>query len=152
MTKFYCPRFETPANLKARSPYLYPPGTGWPVIPQALGSIFVASYDSQGYGGSIRLRVRSSLYVTAGGGPTENTPFSIFACWFTAADMCLRHRCLATNAARTHRKRRLQLLFYCCMTSQRMWRVPLLRVYGPLPSKGCFSASTVLALSKYATV
>jgi hypothetical protein len=25
-------------------------------------------------------------------------------------------------------------------------------VYGPLPSSGCFSASTVFALSKYATV
>jgi hypothetical protein len=39
----------------ARSPYLYPPGTGfYPVIPKALGSLFVASYDSQGYSGGIR--------------------------------------------------------------------------------------------------
>jgi hypothetical protein len=29
---------------------------------------------------------------------------------------------------------------------------PLLRVIQPLPSNGCFSGSTVLALSKYATV
>jgi hypothetical protein len=30
MTTFYCLRFETPPNWRARSPYLYPPGTGWP--------------------------------------------------------------------------------------------------------------------------
>jgi hypothetical protein len=29
MTIFYCLRFETPSTWKARSPYLYPPGTGW---------------------------------------------------------------------------------------------------------------------------
>jgi hypothetical protein len=58
--------------------------------------------------------------------------------------MCLPYSCVATSAAQTHRERRLQLLFCCCVTSQRMWRVPLLRVYRPLPSKGCFSASTLL--------
>jgi hypothetical protein len=30
MTTFYCVRFETPPASRARSPYLYPPGTGWP--------------------------------------------------------------------------------------------------------------------------
>jgi hypothetical protein len=30
MTVFYCLRFETPPTWKAKSPYLYPPGTGWP--------------------------------------------------------------------------------------------------------------------------
>jgi hypothetical protein len=30
MTTFYCLRFETPPTCRARSPYLYPPGTGWP--------------------------------------------------------------------------------------------------------------------------
>jgi hypothetical protein len=30
MTIFYCLRFETPPTWRARSPYLYPPGTGWP--------------------------------------------------------------------------------------------------------------------------
>jgi hypothetical protein len=29
MTIFYCLRFETPTACKARSLYLYPPGTGW---------------------------------------------------------------------------------------------------------------------------
>jgi hypothetical protein len=30
MTIFYCLRFEIPRTWRARSPYLYPPGTGWP--------------------------------------------------------------------------------------------------------------------------
>jgi hypothetical protein len=30
MTTFYCLRFETPPAWRTRSPYLYPPGTGWP--------------------------------------------------------------------------------------------------------------------------
>jgi hypothetical protein len=30
MTVFYCVRFETPLTWRARSPYLYPPGTMWP--------------------------------------------------------------------------------------------------------------------------
>jgi hypothetical protein len=30
MTIFYCLRFETPPTRGSRSPYLYPPGTGWP--------------------------------------------------------------------------------------------------------------------------
>jgi hypothetical protein len=30
MTIFYCLRFETHPTWRARSPYLYPPGTGWP--------------------------------------------------------------------------------------------------------------------------
>jgi hypothetical protein len=29
MTTFYCLRFETPSTWRARSLYLYPPGTGW---------------------------------------------------------------------------------------------------------------------------
>jgi hypothetical protein len=30
MTTFYCLRFETPPTWRAKSPYLYPPGIGWP--------------------------------------------------------------------------------------------------------------------------
>jgi hypothetical protein len=30
VTIFYCLRFETPPIWRARSPYLYPPGRGWP--------------------------------------------------------------------------------------------------------------------------
>jgi hypothetical protein len=31
MTTFYCLRFETPPTWRAKSPYLYPPGRGWPL-------------------------------------------------------------------------------------------------------------------------
>jgi hypothetical protein len=51
-----------------------------------------------------------------------------------------------------HRERHLQHIFYCCMMSQGAWRVPLLHMYGPLPSNGWLSSSTVLALSKYAAI
>jgi hypothetical protein len=67
MTIFYCLRFKTPQTWRTRSPYLCPPGTGWPsYTPKALGSLFVASYDSQGYGEIIQTRLHaataSSLY------------------------------------------------------------------------------------------
>jgi hypothetical protein len=69
---FYCHRFKTHPIWRVRSPYLYPPGTGWPsyiprnpvfisprnrvaqLYPEELGSLFVASYDSQGCAGGIR--------------------------------------------------------------------------------------------------
>jgi hypothetical protein len=40
-------------NLEPRYPYLYPIGTEWTsyVYPSTLGSLSVAFYDSQGYGG-----------------------------------------------------------------------------------------------------
>jgi hypothetical protein len=87
----------------------------------------------------------------AWGGLTENTASFIVSCWFPAAEMCLPHSCVATRA-RTYRERRLQHLLYYCVTSERTWRVPLLRVYGPSRTDVCFSASTVLALSKSATI
>jgi hypothetical protein len=40
MTTFYCLRFETPSTWRARAPYLYPPGTGCPVIPPSTGFHF----------------------------------------------------------------------------------------------------------------
>jgi hypothetical protein len=91
--------------------------------------------------------VRCSLY-SLGAAPTANTFSSVVECWFTVAEMCLSHRWVATTAARTTENTALVLL----RVSQRTWRVPLLRVYGPLPSNGCLSASTVFALSKYATI
>jgi hypothetical protein len=54
---------ETPSTWRARSPYLYPPGTGWPRYPRALGSHFVASYDSQGSGGGILTRLHTGLIL-----------------------------------------------------------------------------------------
>jgi hypothetical protein len=47
---------------RARSPYLYPPRNMVAQLhPQALSSLFVASYDSQGYGGVIRTHLHTGL-------------------------------------------------------------------------------------------
>jgi hypothetical protein len=55
---FYFLGFETPLTWRARSPYLYPPATGWPsYTPRALDSLFVASYDPRGCGEGIRTRL-----------------------------------------------------------------------------------------------
>jgi hypothetical protein len=43
---YFTVSYETPTTCRARSLYLYPPGTGWPsYTPRALGSLFVASFD-----------------------------------------------------------------------------------------------------------
>jgi hypothetical protein len=86
---------------------------------------FAATPNSGTRLGYISTCVRSLLYNLVA--DSQKTLLSLFvACWFTAADMCLPHSCVATSAARTHRKRRLQNLFHCCVTSQHMWGVPLL--------------------------
>jgi hypothetical protein len=47
-------------------PRIYiPQKQGGPDIPQALCSLFVASYDSQGYGGSIRSRLHAGELTVA---------------------------------------------------------------------------------------
>jgi hypothetical protein len=57
---FIVPILQTCPTWRARSLYLYPTGTGSPrYIPWALGSLFVASYDSQGYGGGILTRLHT---------------------------------------------------------------------------------------------
>jgi hypothetical protein len=49
---------ETPPTWRARSPYSYPSRTGWPSInPRALGSLYIASYDSQDWDGGILIRL-----------------------------------------------------------------------------------------------
>jgi hypothetical protein len=63
MTIFYYLGFETPPTWRPRSQYLYPSGTGWRNYTQALGSLFIASYDSQGYGGGIRISLHTGFKV-----------------------------------------------------------------------------------------
>jgi hypothetical protein len=53
--------------------------------------------------------VRSSLY-SIGAVTTENIAPSVIACWFTAVQMCLAHRCVATSAVRTTENTTLLLL------------------------------------------
>jgi hypothetical protein len=61
MIKFYYLRFATSPTWRASSPHLYPPGSGSSLHPQALGSLFAASYDSQGYGGGILTRLHVGI-------------------------------------------------------------------------------------------
>jgi hypothetical protein len=49
-------------NLKSQIPvFISPRNTVAQVYPHALGSLFVASYDSQSYGEDIRLRVHKGF-------------------------------------------------------------------------------------------
>jgi hypothetical protein len=61
MTKFYCLRFETPPTWRANPRIYILQEQGGPVIPQALGSLFFASYDWQGYGGGTRTRLHTGF-------------------------------------------------------------------------------------------
>jgi hypothetical protein len=61
--------------------------------------------------------LRSSLYIL-GAVPTENTTFFTAACWFTAEEMCLLHRCIATSAELTTENTALLLL--CAFASAGM--------------------------------
>jgi hypothetical protein len=105
MTIFCCLRFETPPTCRARSPYLYP---------QALGSLFMASYDSQGYGAGIRTRLHAEL--------THSTLHSHF--FLQTSRYVARHG--------PHRKRFFQQS-YCCM---RVWCGDRVTASEPFPSNG----------------
>jgi hypothetical protein len=49
----------------------------------------------------------------------ENTASTNVACWFSAAEMCLPHSCIATRTARTLRELPLKHLLYFGVMSQR---------------------------------
>jgi hypothetical protein len=50
-------------NLEGQDPvFIYPRNRVTQLYSQALGSLFVASYDSQGYGGGIRTRLHTGLH------------------------------------------------------------------------------------------
>jgi hypothetical protein len=61
MTIFYCLKFETPQPEGSDRRIFIPQEKGAPLYPRALGSLLVISYDSQGYGGSIRNRLHTGL-------------------------------------------------------------------------------------------
>jgi hypothetical protein len=60
MNIFYCLRFETPQPGALGPPIYIPQEEGGPVNPQTQGSLFVASYDSLGYGGGNRTRLHTA--------------------------------------------------------------------------------------------
>jgi hypothetical protein len=61
MTTFCCLKFEDSPNLEGQVPIsIYPRNRVDQLYPQALDSLLVASYDSQGYGGGIRPRLHTA--------------------------------------------------------------------------------------------
>jgi hypothetical protein len=65
-------RFETLSTWRARSLYSYPPRNRVTrLYPQALGPLFVASYDSQVYGGRIRARLHREHITSSLQRPTN---------------------------------------------------------------------------------
>jgi hypothetical protein len=60
LRSYFTVSYETPPTWRARSLYLYPPGTKCPsYTPRALCSLFVAPDDSQDYCGSILIRLHT---------------------------------------------------------------------------------------------
>jgi hypothetical protein len=59
MAIFFCLRFEIPPTWRAKFRIYIPRNRVTQLYIQALGSLFVASYDSQCYGGGIRTRLHT---------------------------------------------------------------------------------------------
>jgi hypothetical protein len=68
ITIFCCLRFETPLTWRARSPYLYPPGTGWPGYTPRHWVPFSSPPTTR----RVSAGLECSLY-SFGADPTENT-------------------------------------------------------------------------------
>jgi hypothetical protein len=82
MTTFYTLRFDSPNLEDQVHVFVSPRNRVAQLYPRALGSIFVASYDSQGYGGGIRPRLQngrwSLFYIYIASERTkQKTPFNI---------------------------------------------------------------------------
>jgi hypothetical protein len=132
-------------NLEGHVPvFISPRNRVVQIYPQTLGSLFVAFYDSQSYGGGIRTRLHTG--------------------WFP------RYRTLSQGPSRKHR---FQHFLYCCVriccrgnvftdpfaSSDRVFRCPprgrcleMNVILEPFASNGCFSGFTVLTSNKYDTI
>jgi hypothetical protein len=112
VTIFYCLRFETPPTWRARSPYLYPPGTGWPSytprhwvpfsLPPTTCRATVEVFEPASTRGPDLNCHRSGLLHSAGlesslyslGAATaentaSNSPFIVMGCYLANARMSL---------------------------------------------------------------
>jgi hypothetical protein len=89
-TIFYCHRLETPPTWRARSPYLYPPGTGWPSYTPGTGFPFPRLLRLAG------LRWRYSTPPPHGHNQVVSIALTI------------------QSRYEPHRKHRSQRFFYCC--------------------------------------
>jgi hypothetical protein len=96
-----------------------PQEQGGPVIPPGLGVVFIASYDSQGYGGGIRTRLHSLVqaitdirYISFTR-TTQKRYFALDSCCNALKWRLFTGRCM---------KRRF---FYCCLVCIRLRRSSL---------------------------
>jgi hypothetical protein len=105
MTTFYCLIFEAPPNWRARSPYLYRPGTGWPSyaprhwVPYLSSSTTRRVFEPASTHGLLaKLPLRLSLHIHGMNriGNTAPNSSCIVACVSVAAGTCLSSRRLAT--------------------------------------------------------
>jgi hypothetical protein len=113
LTIFHCLWFETPATWRARSPCLYPQGTWWPSY-TPRHSFPISSPPTT-------CRVTVKIFEPAFTQVPNSTEFGQSG---------------HIVSEQTHRESHLQHLFCCCMMSLHTWCIPLLCVYGPLPSNG----------------
>jgi hypothetical protein len=90
-------------NLEGQVPvFISPRNRVAQLYPQALASLFVASYDSQGYGGGIRLRLtRTTSLLCFFTDPLLINGF--FYCYVTSPRTCLPNRSIATAVRVTYR-------------------------------------------------
>jgi hypothetical protein len=108
MTTFYCLRFKTPPTWRARSQYLYPPGTGCPSYtprhwvpfssPAKTRRATVEVFDPASiwvYKLRLNKNYKSSLY-SSGTDRTGNVS-SIIACSLVAGEICPK-RCPPVTA------------------------------------------------------
>jgi hypothetical protein len=134
MAIFYIFRFETPTTWMARSPYLYPPRTGWPsYIPRhwvpfssppmtRRATVAVLEPTSTQDPNWSQLRWPSNI---ASEQTQQKTPFP---CWCGWRGITCSIAAAMSTWCRTAWQHRFPQLSYCCVTSLRTWRVLLLSV------------------------
>jgi hypothetical protein len=98
------PQIRDSPNLEGQVPvFIFPRNSVAQLYSQALGSLFIASYDSQGYGGGIRTRhtgpdgPRYIASARAAQKTSSSTISSIVACVSVAADACSSNSYLAED-------------------------------------------------------
>jgi hypothetical protein len=135
MTTFYCLRFKSTPTWRVRSPYLYPPGTGWPrYIPRhwvpflsslTTHSVMIEVFDPLHMGDW--LSILTVLVKTSWHGPHRKHRSSIVACIFVAAGTCLLSCCPET--AVVYSPISWSLHNYCCTRYNRNTNFIVMTIY-----------------------
>jgi hypothetical protein len=69
----WLPQIQDSPNLGQVPVFIFPSNRVAQLYPHAMGSLFVASYDSQGYDGGIRTRLHAGITDYTRSGTIENT-------------------------------------------------------------------------------